>query len=84
MAFILLVPKGPLVLLVKSVILMRGGSRAPRTLFFIPNRLMELSRSSCPFSLRMWDYLKSGRLDNVISTDDAYGIVSIVVNWSFA
>ena len=36
MACILLVPKGPLVLLVKSVILMRGGSRAPRTLFFYP------------------------------------------------
>jgi len=82
MAFILLVPKGPLVLLVKSVIQMRVGSRALRTLF-IPNRLTELSRSSCPLSLRMWDYKKSGRLDYVNSTDDAYGIVSIVVNWSF-
>ena len=82
MAFILLVPKGPMVLLVKSVFHARRV-KGPSYLFFIPNRLMESSGSSCPLSLRMWDYSKSGRSDNVISTDDAYGIVSIVINWSF-
>ena len=82
MACILLVPKGPLVLLVKSTFHARRVWD-PSYLFFIPNRLMESSGSSCPLSLRMWDYSESGRLDNVISTDDAYGIVSIVINWSF-
>ena len=81
MACILLVPKGPLVLLVKSTFHARRVGDP--SYIFIPNRLMESSRSSCPLSLRMWDYKKSGWLDYVNSTDDAYGIVSIVVNWSF-
>ena len=81
MAFILLVPKGPLVLLVKSTFHARRVGDP--SYIFIPNRLMESSGSSCPLSLRMWDYSESGRLDNVISTDDAFGIVSIAINWAF-
>ena len=80
MACILLVPKGPLVLLVKSTFFCEAGRGPLVHIFFIPNRLIESSRSSCPLSLRMWDYLKSGRLDNVISTDDAFGIVSIAID----
>ena len=80
MACILLVPKGPLVLLVKSVFHARRV-RDPSYLFFYPqpvNGVIGVFVSS--FSS---DVGKSGRLDNVISTDDAYGIVSIVINWSF-
>ena len=83
MAYILLVPKGPMVLLVKSVFHARRVKGPSYPFFFIPNRLMESSGSSCPLSLRMWAYSKSGRSDNMISTDDAYGIVSIVINRSF-